>query len=75
MMRLLLKLKIDYETFYDATAAEKYQTVLRQQTTANDPVWAPDLVETIMAGQQPEGLTVARVMQPIPWEWRRQSFA
>ena len=35
---------------------------------------APQIVEAILAGKQPEGLTMARVMQPFPLEWRRQSF-
>jgi hypothetical protein len=35
---------------------------------------APEIVETILAGKQPEGLTMARAMQPFPWEWRRQRF-
>ena len=35
---------------------------------------APEIVETILAGKQPEGLTMARAMQPFPLEWRRQSF-
>ena len=28
---------------------------------------APEIVETILAGKQPEGLTMARAMQPYPW--------
>ena len=36
---------------------------------------APDIVETILAGKQPEGLTMAGAMQPFPWQWRHQSFA
>ena len=36
---------------------------------------APDIVEAILAGQQPEGLTMARAMQPFPAEWKSQSFA
>ena len=35
---------------------------------------APEIVETILAGQQPEGLTMARAMQPFPWEWESQRF-
>ena len=35
---------------------------------------APEIVEAILAGKQPEGLTMARAMQPFPWEWRRQRF-
>lgn len=35
---------------------------------------APEIVEAILAGRQPEGLTMARAMQPFPIEWRHQSF-
>lgn len=35
---------------------------------------APEIVEAILAGRQPEGLTMARAMQPFPWDWRCQSF-
>jgi hypothetical protein len=29
-------------------------------------------VEAILAGRQPEGLTMTRAMQPSPMEWRHQ---
>ena len=35
---------------------------------------APEIVETILAGRQPGGLTMARAMRPFPTEWRHQSF-
>jgi hypothetical protein len=35
---------------------------------------APEIVEAILAGRQPEGLTMARSMQTFPWEWARQEF-
>ena len=35
---------------------------------------APEIVETILAGKQPEGLTMAKAMEPFPVEWIRQSF-
>lgn len=35
---------------------------------------APEIVEAILAGRKPPGLTMARVMQPFPTEWRYQSF-
>jgi len=34
---------------------------------------APEIVDAILAGRQPEGLTMARAMQPFPVEWERQS--
>jgi hypothetical protein len=33
---------------------------------------APEIVEAILAGRQPEGLTMARAMQPFPEEWIRR---
>jgi hypothetical protein len=35
---------------------------------------APEIVEAILAGRQPEGLTMARAMQPFPVEWRQQTI-
>jgi hypothetical protein len=35
---------------------------------------APEIVDAILAGRQPPGLTRARAMQPFPWEWQHQSF-
>jgi hypothetical protein len=36
---------------------------------------SPELVEAILAGRQPEGLTMARAMQPFPAEWEMQKPA
>ena len=36
---------------------------------------APEIVEAILAGTQPAGLTRAKVMKPFPAEWKCQSFA
>jgi hypothetical protein len=35
---------------------------------------APEIVEAILAGRQPESLTMARAMRPFPWDWARQEF-
>jgi len=35
---------------------------------------APEIVEAILAGRQPEGLTMARAMQPFPVGWKCQEF-
>jgi hypothetical protein len=32
---------------------------------------APDLVEAILDGRQPEGMTLPRLMEPFPVEWER----
>jgi hypothetical protein len=36
---------------------------------------APEIVEAILAGTQPAGLTRAKVMKPFPLEWQRQVFS
>jgi hypothetical protein len=36
---------------------------------------APELVEAILAGRQPEGLTMARAMRPFSREWHAQWHA
>jgi hypothetical protein len=36
---------------------------------------APEIVEAILAGRQPEGLTMAKAMEPFPWQWQRQVFS
>lgn len=36
---------------------------------------APEIVEGILAGRQPPGLTMAKAMQPFSSEWRRQAFS
>jgi hypothetical protein len=35
---------------------------------------APEVVEAILAGRQPEGLTMAHAMKPFPMEWKRQEW-
>ena len=34
---------------------------------------APDIVETILDGQQGSEVTLARVLEPFPLEWKQQS--
>lgn len=34
---------------------------------------APDIVEAILDGRQPEGMTLPGLMNPFPVEWERQS--
>ena len=63
----------DYATIEEIADAENINSsyvsrVLRMT------LLAPEIVEAILAGRQPEGLTMARAMQPFPWEWRRQRF-
>ena len=35
---------------------------------------APEIVEAILAGSHPAGLTRAKAMQPFPMEWSRQQI-
>src|ERR1700682_1700099 len=35
-------------------------------------LFAPDMVEAILNGQQPAEMTLAVLMQPLPLEWARQ---
>ena len=63
----------DYATIEEIAGAENinpsYVSRVLRMT-----LLAPEIMETILAGKQPEGLTMARAMQPFPWEWRRQRF-
>jgi hypothetical protein len=34
---------------------------------------APEIVEAILAGKQPEGLTMAKAMEPFPVDWKRHT--
>jgi hypothetical protein len=36
---------------------------------------APDIVEAILDGRQPEGMTLPALMEPFPVEWKRQNHA
>jgi hypothetical protein len=36
---------------------------------------APDIVEAILDGRQPEGMTLSKLMRPFPIEWQRQNHA
>ena len=33
---------------------------------------APEIVEAILAGKQPDRLTMAKAMEPFPWQWQEQ---
>jgi hypothetical protein len=63
----------DFATIEEVAASENinpsYVSRLLRMT-----LLAPQIVEAILAGKQPEGLTMARAMQPFPMEWRYQSF-
>ena len=62
----------DYQTLEEIANAENINPsyisrVLRMT------LLAPEIVEAILAGQQPEGLTMAKAMQPFPVEWIKQT--
>jgi hypothetical protein len=60
-----------YTTIGEMAAAEKldrgYLGRLLQLT-----LLAPDLVEAIVDGRQPEGVMLPRMMEPFPMEWTQQ---
>ena len=63
----------DYQTLEEIANAENINPsyisrVLRMT------LLAPEIVEAILAGKQPEGLTMAKAMEPFPLAWRHQSF-
>jgi hypothetical protein len=36
---------------------------------------APEIVEAILTGRQPDGLTMTTAMKPFPMAWERQATA
>ena len=63
----------DYQTLEEIAKAENidpsYVSRLLRMT-----LLAPEIVEAILAGRQPPGLTMAKAMQPFPMSWRDQAF-
>jgi DNA-binding CsgD family transcriptional regulator len=63
----------DYQTLEEIADAENinpsYVSRLLRMT-----LLAPEIVEAILAGTQPAGLTRAKAMQPFSTDWRDQSF-
>lgn len=63
----------DYQTLEEIANAENinpsYVSRLLRMT-----LLAPEIVEAVLAGRQPPGLTMARAMHPFPMGWRDQSF-
>lgn len=61
----------DFSTIEEIAAAENinpsYVSRVLRMT-----LLAPEIVEAIQAGRQPEGLTMAAAMRPFPAEWGRQ---
>jgi len=63
-----------YGTIDELAAAEKinssYVSRLLRLT-----LLSPDIVEAILDGRQPEGMTLPGLMEPFPVEWGRQGNA
>ena len=61
----------DYATIEEIASAENinpsYVSRVLRMT-----LLSPEIVEAILAGKQPEGLTMARAMQPFPVGWPDQ---
>ena len=66
--------KGDFSTIEEIAKAENinpsYVSRLLRMT-----LLAPDIVEAILAGSHPAGLTRAKVLKPFPMEWKRQVFS
>ena len=64
----------DYATIEEIASAENinpsYVSRVLRMT-----LLSPEIVEAILAGKQPEGLTMAKAMQPFPLQWQRQVFS
>ena len=64
----------DYQTLEDIADAENINPSYVSRVLRLT-LLAPEIVETILAGKQPEGLTMARAIRPFALEWQRQTFA
>jgi hypothetical protein len=60
-----------YGTINELAAAEKINSSLVSRLLGLT-LLAPDIVEAIMDGRQPDGMTLPPLMGPFPVEWDRQ---
>ena len=60
-----------YETIGEIAAAEKINDSFVSRLLRLTML-APDIVEAIIDGRQPEGMTLLGLMQPFPLEWAQQ---
>jgi hypothetical protein len=63
-----------YATVKDLAAAEKINASYVSRVLRLT-LLAPDIVEAILDGWQPEGMTLQALMEPFPVEWERQTAA
>ena len=63
----------DFATIEDIAAAENINPSYVSRVLRLT-LLAPEVVEAILAGRQPEGLTMAHAMKPFPMEWKRQEW-
>jgi hypothetical protein len=61
-----------YGTINELAAAEKINSSYVSRVLRLT-LLAPDIVETILDGRQPDGVALPRLMKPFPVEWGRQS--
>ena len=64
-----------YGTLNELPAAEKINSsyVSRLLRLLRLTLLAPDIVEAILDGRQPEGMTLPAQMEPFPVEWGNQA--
>ncbi len=60
-----------YGTIKELAAAEKINSSYVSRVLRLT-LLAPDIVEAILDGRQPEGMTLPALMEPFPVEWGRQ---
>jgi hypothetical protein len=61
-----------YATINELAAAEKINSSYVSRMLRLT-LLAPDIVEAILAGRQPEGMTLPGLMEPLPVEWERHA--
>ncbi len=60
-----------FVTIQDLAAAEKINASYVSRVLRLT-LLAPDIVEAVLDGRQPEGMTLPALMEPFPVEWDRQ---
>jgi len=63
-----------FSTINELAAAEKINSSYVSRVLRLT-LLAPDIVEAILDGQQPEGMTLPGLMKPFSVEWKRQNHA